>query len=103
MTHQIPNLQIAMDAAKMSRADLARATGWSEAKVSRLVSGITGDITVAMLAELERVLGMKLSYLLAIDDVAQTAEERELLLNFRKAQERDRQIALATVAPRNPD
>ena len=71
--------------------------------MSRLVSGITGDITVAMLAELERVLGMKLSYLLAIDDVAQTAEERELLLNFRKAQERDRQIALATVAPRNPD
>ena len=92
-----------MEAASMSGADLARATGWSEAKVSRLISGITGDITVATLAELERALGAKVSYLLAIDDVAQTAEERELLLNFRKAQERDRQIALATVAPRNPD
>ena len=103
MTHQIPNLQAAMEAASMSGADLARATGWSEAKVSRLISGITGDITVATLAELERALGAKVSYLLAIDDVAQTAEERELLLNFRKAQERDRQIALATVAPRNPD
>lgn len=102
MTHQLPNLQAAMDAKQMSQADLARVTGWSEAKVSRLVRGITGDITVAMLAELEKRLGVSVAYLLDITDVAQSDAERELLVNFRLAQERDRQIALATVAPREP-
>lgn len=102
MTHQLPNLQAAMDAKQMSQADLARVTGWSEAKVSRLVKGVTGDITVAMLAELEKRLGVSVAYLLDITDVAQSDAERELLANFRQAQERDRQIALATVAPREP-
>ena len=87
----------------MSQADLARATGWSEAKVSRLVKGVTGDITMAMLVELEKQLGVSVAYLLDISDVAQSDAERELLVNFRRAQERDRQIALATVAPRNPE
>lgn len=103
MTHQLPNLQAALDAKQMSQADLARATGWSEAKVSRLVKGVTGDITMAMLSELEKQLGVSVAYLLDISDVAQSDAERELLANFRLAQERDRQLALATVAPRNPE
>lgn len=103
MTHQIPNLQAAMDAKQMTQADLARATGWSEAKVSRLIRGVAKEVTVATLAELEKQLGVKVSYLLDLNDVAQTDAERSLLRDFRTAQERDREIARAAVKPRNPE
>ncbi len=84
----------------MNQADLAKATGWSEAKVSRLLKGKTKDVTVAMLKELERCTGASIAALLDIEDVAQTQEERELLRDFRAARERDRAIAKAAISPR---
>jgi len=95
-----PNLLAALDAVKMNQADLARATGWSEAKVSRLLKGKTKDVTVAMLEELMKQTGAKAAYLLDLEDVAQNDEERRLLLEFRAAEQRDRQLAQAALQPR---
>jgi len=101
MTLQLVNLPIAMRRAAMNQADIARVTGWSKAKVSRLVSGKTGDITMVMVAELARKLGTTPAFLLDIQDVAQDDAERELLRNYRAAQERDRAVARAAVVPRD--
>lgn len=100
MKLSLPTLLAHMDAREMNQADLAKATGWSEAKVSRLLKGKTKDVTVAMLAELERCTGASIAALLNIDDVAQNDEERDLLRDFRAAQERDRAIAKAAISPR---
>lgn len=97
-----PNLLNALDRANMKQADLARATGWSEAKVSRLIAGKTKDVTVAMLDELVKQTGVKAAYLLDLDDVAQDEAERRLLLGYRAAQQRDRELAEAALKPREP-
>lgn len=96
---KVPNLDAALHAAKMSPADLARKTGWSQAKVSRIRRGKQG-VSVEQLHELELATGASASFLLGRDDFAQSDEERELLSNYRAATPRDKQIAQAAVAPR---
>lgn len=95
---KVPNLDAALAAAQMSPADLARATGWSEAKVSRIRSGKQG-VSVEQLRELEKATGASASFLLGRDDFAQSDEERRLLENYRAASRRDRDLAQAAVAP----
>jgi len=96
----LKNLRLQMDAIGMIPADLARATGWSEAKVSRLLNNVTGDVTVTMLRELNQATGAAVAALLDLEDVAQNEKERALLRDFREAAERDREIAQAALAPR---
>lgn len=95
---KVPNLDAALRAAGMSPADLARATGWSEAKVSRIRSGKQG-VSVEQLRELERATGASASFLLGRDDFAQSEEERRLLENYRAASAKNRAIAQAALAP----
>lgn len=99
----LPNLQTALDARQMNQADFARKMGWSEAKVSRLVSGQTKEVSMTMLREIERALGFSLAYLMDIEDVAQTDAERELLAQYRRADSRDKELAAAALRPRNTD
>lgn len=98
LTTKVPNLDAALEAAGMSPADLARATGWSEAKVSRIRNGKQG-VSVTQLKELERATGASASFLLGRDDFAQSEEERRLLENYRAASARNRSIAQAALEP----
>lgn len=93
------NLQAALDACGLDQKGLAKKAGWSEAKASRLLNGLTKDVTVGMVKDLEAALGVSAAYLLDLDDVAQTDEEREILRNYRAAQARDREIAKAALQP----
>lgn len=95
---KVPNLDAALSAANMTPADLSRATGWSEAKVSRIRSGKQG-VSVEQLRELEKATGASASFLLGRDDFAQSEEERRLLENYRAASTRNRSIAQAAVSP----
>lgn len=99
----LPNLQAALDIRQMNQADFARRMGWSEAKVSRLISGQTQEVKMPMLREIEQALGFSVAYLMDIEDVAQTAAERELLAQYRSAESRDRELASAALRPRNKD
>lgn len=99
-TPKVPNLDAALSAANMTPADLARATGWSQAKVSRIRSGKQG-VSLKQLSELEKATGASASFLLGRNDFAQSEEERRLLENYRTASEKDRGIAQAAVAPEN--
>jgi transcriptional regulator with XRE-family HTH domain len=99
MRLNMTNLLAALDAKGMNQKELAVLCGWSEAKASRLLNGLTGEITLTTIKELEAALGVKAAFLLDLEDVAQNAKEREMLVNYRKAQERDRAIAEAAVAP----
>lgn len=92
-------LQAALDASGLDQKGLAARAGWSEAKASRLLNGLVKDVTVGMVKDLEAALGVSAAYLLDLDDVAQTDEEREILRNYRAAQARDREIAKAALAP----
>lgn len=99
MKPALPNLHIALTRAGMNQADLARRTGWSEAKVSRLLNGQTQEVTVAMLKELEAALGCSLAYLLDIEDVAQDDYERDMLRRSRRANPRERQAVESILPP----
>lgn len=101
MTSLVPNLQAAMDICQTNQAELARKLGWSEAKLSRLMNGKQKGVTVAQLKELEAALGIGLAFLMDIEDVAQTDEERDLLAGYRKAAKRDKELAQAAVRPRD--
>lgn len=89
-----------MELRQTNQADLTRKLGWSEAKLSRLMNGKQKGVTVALLKELEDALGVSLAFLMDIDDVAQTDDERALLASYRKAESRDKEIARAAVEPR---
>lgn len=93
------NLLAALDASGLNQQGLAEKAGWSEAKASRLLNGKTKDVTMAMVKDLEKALGVSAAYLLDLEDAAQTDEEREILINFRLAQARDREIAKAALKP----
>ena len=101
MTSLVPNLQAAIDLRQTNQTDLARKLGWSEAKLSRLMNGKQKGVTVALLKELEAALGVSLAFLMDIEDVAQTPEERRLLAGYRAADARDQTIALSAVEPRD--
>lgn len=100
MTSLVPNLQAAMDMRQTNQAELARKLGWSEAKLSRLMNGKQKGVTVALLKELEAALGIGLAFLMDIEDVAQTDDERALLASYRQAPFRDKELAKAAVKPR---
>ena len=100
MTSLVPNLQAAMDLRQVTQADLARTLGWSEAKLSRLMNGKQKGVSVALLKELESALGVGLAFLMDIEDVAQTDDERALLAGYRQAAQRDKELAKAAVQPR---
>jgi transcriptional regulator with XRE-family HTH domain len=95
-------LVAALELRGMNQADLARATGWSEAKVSRYVHGRVGDVTLASICELAKALGVSPASLVDLDDVADTPDERDLLRNYRAAAERDKRLAREQVEPLNP-
>lgn len=95
---KVPNLDSALVAAQMTPADLARATGWSEAKVSRIRSGKQG-VSVEQLRELEKATGASASFLLGRDDFAQSEDERRLLENYRAASAKNRGVAQAALEP----
>jgi transcriptional regulator with XRE-family HTH domain len=99
MKLHLGNLHAALDAGGLDQKGLADKAGWSEAKASRLLNGITKDVTMTMVKELEQALGVSAAYLLDLEDVAQTDEEREILRNYRAAQARDREIAKAALKP----
>lgn len=99
MKLHLANLQAALDACGLDQKGLAQKAGWSEAKASRLLNGLTKDVTMGMVKDLEAALGVSAAYLLDLDDVAQTDDEREILLNYRAAQARDREIAKAALKP----
>lgn len=101
MKSLVPNLQAAMDIRQTNQAELSRKLGWSEAKLSRIINGIQKGVTVAQLKELEAALGISLAFLMDVDDVAQTEDERALLADYRKAHKRDKEIARAAVQPRD--
>ena len=97
-TPKVPNLDAALRAAHMSPADLARATGWSEAKVSRIRSGKQG-VSVEQLRELEKATGASASFLLGREDFAQNDDERRLLENYRIASIKRRSLAQSALEP----
>ena len=103
MKLHLANLLAALDAKGMKQKDLAKAAGWSEAKASRLLNGLTGDVTLTMLNELASALGVSPGYLVNLSDVAQTPKEREILRNSRAAQARDQLIAEAILRPSKGD
>jgi transcriptional regulator with XRE-family HTH domain len=100
--HQ-PNLRSAMIDCGMSQADLARKLRWSEAKVSRLVRDKQGDITLTQISELATALGVSPAHLVDLEDVAQTELEKEVLRNFRAAEQRDQELARQQLRPRGLD
>lgn len=86
------------------QADLSRLTGWSEAKVSRYVTGKNlGEVTLTNLTELAAALRVSPAELVDLEDVAQTEAEKLLLRNFRLAADRDKDLAQAQVEPRSPN
>jgi len=99
MKYLVPNLLAAMERAGMNQADLAKATGWSTAKVSRIAKSKRGGVKVAELKELEKVLGTTIAFLLDLDDVAQDEKERALLRKYRIAEDRDKRIAESVLTP----
>ncbi len=101
MTSLVPNLSVAMELRQTNQAELCRKLGWSEAKLSRLMNGKQKGVTVAQLKELESALGMSLAFLMDIEDVAQTADEKELLAGYRLAHPRDKEMAKSAVKPRD--
>ena len=92
-------LRSLLDQRGMNQADLARATGWSEAKVSRFVNGTQGEVTLTSISTLARALHCTEATLVDLEDVAQSEDERALLRNYRAAAERDRRLAREQVAP----
>jgi transcriptional regulator with XRE-family HTH domain len=93
----------ALARAGKSQADLSRLTGWSEAKVSRYVTGKNlGEVTLTNLKELAAALDVSAAALVELEDVAQTDAEKRLLRNFRAATDRDKGLAQAQVEPREP-
>ena len=90
-----------MDIRQTNQAELSRKLGWSEAKLSRLMNGKQKGVTVALLKELESALGISLAFLMDIEDVAQTDDERGLLAAYRQAALRDKELARAAVQPRD--
>jgi len=90
-----------MELRQTDQAELARKLGWSEAKLSRIANGKQKGVTVALLRELEDALGVSLAFLMDIEDVAQTEDERALLTSYRKADKRDKELAAAAVKPRS--
>ena len=95
------NLREALDVRQMTQAEMARALKWSEAKVSRLLRGKTGDVTLTQINQLARLLETSPAHLVTLDDVAQNDTERELLRNFRCADMRDREIVRLQLMPRH--
>lgn len=94
-------VQAALARAGKSQADLSRLTGWSEAKVSRHVTGKNlGEVTLTNLSQLAAALGVSPAALVDLEDVAQTEAEQKLLRNFRAAPDRDKDMAQAQVEPR---
>jgi transcriptional regulator with XRE-family HTH domain len=90
-----------MDIRQTNQAELSRKLGWSDAKLSRLINGKQKGVTVAQLKELEAALGISLAFLMDIEDVAQTDDERALLAGYRQAALRDKELARAAVEPRD--
>lgn len=92
----------AMEAAGMNQKSLAAAAGWSEAKASRLLNGITENVDMAMLEDLKKALGphFNLAAFLDIEDAAQSAAERELLRKWREADEHAKTLAEMALKPR---
>ena len=101
MKSLVPNLQAAMDIRQTNQAELSRKLGWSEAKLSRLMNGKQKGVTVAQLKELEAALGVSLAFLMDVDEIPQTDDERTMLANYRKAPQRDKEVARAAVQPRD--
>ena len=60
-------------------ADLARATGWSKATVSRVLNGKLKGMKPMRLAQLAVALGRPEADLVELDDVAQTPFQRMVL------------------------
>ena len=89
----------ALDLREMNQADLARKTGWSEAKVSRFTHGNTGDVTLTSIRQLAAALEVSEASLIELEDVAQTDDERALLRDYRTAAERDKRLAREQVKP----
>lgn len=90
-----------MDIRQTNQAELSRRLGWSEAKLSRVMNGKQKGVTVAQLKELEAALGLSLAFLMDVEDVAQTDDERRLLADYRRAAQRDKDMAKAAVQPRD--
>lgn len=70
-------IQAAMDARGMTQADLARATGFSTAVVSQIVSGKTKDPRFLSVIEIARALGFSLEYLAGIDGCRAPEDDEE--------------------------
>jgi transcriptional regulator with XRE-family HTH domain len=103
MELHIPNLLAALEVKRWNQKDLADACGWSEAKASRLINGKTGEITLAILKDLEKALGVSAAHLVNLEDVAQTPAEKALLAAYRAASSRERHIAEAVLNPPKDD
>ena len=93
------NLIAALDLREMNQADLARKTGWSEAKVPRFIHGNAGDVTLTSIRQLAAALEVSEASLVDLKDVAQTDDERSLLRDYRAAAERDKRLAREQVKP----
>lgn len=89
----VPKLREVMQRLGKSQADVMRLTGWSEAKVSRVINGKRKGITMAELEHLAKSLGVSKAELADIEDVAQSDRERKLLEAFRSSNEAHRQLA----------
>lgn len=86
MKLNLPNIRYWMDQRGMkSDADLARATGWSKATVSRVLKDSHRGIDKMRLKELAEALKRPEAELVDLDDVAQTPFQRAALERLKHA------------------
>lgn len=77
-------------------ADLARATGWSKATVSRILNDKLQGVSKVKLKQLAKVLGCSEADLVELENVAQTPFQREVMVRV-KAADHDAQQMLKLV------
>jgi len=86
MKLNLPNIRYWMEQRGMeSDADLARATGWSKATVSRVLQDTHRGISKMRLKQLSEALGRSEAELVDLDDVAQTPFQRAALERLKRA------------------
>jgi transcriptional regulator with XRE-family HTH domain len=98
MKLHLANLLEAMRNQRVTQADMHRALKWSEAKVSRLVRGKTGDVNLTQINELAALLRVSAATLTDLEDVAQTDDERQILRDYRLASDHEKGLVRHVLA-----
>lgn len=101
MKLNVPNIRYWMGRRHIeSDAELARATGWSKATLSRVLNDKLQGVSKVRLKHLAKVLDCPEADLVELEDVAQTPFQRAVMLKLKAAdQDAQQMVRLALKIP----